>query len=419
MNGNQPAPDLKEQYRNAVLNLPIDNPTAYLREIKRLQSLMLDMEFEQLDHSQEPEKVRKDFNEVKKNTRELRLSPACLRAVQASENSAGGESAPEQSAVEELAVKESTSGEPAVDKSIALTEEPSAKEPANTETTAKKNKKKKKKKPASKNGPVSEQAANHSEEMDSDTEAKALRMRITKNYLDTIRPKNSTDANSGEYRMELIQNVANELLNVKCMVLNFMDTSDSFNAKAMEEMEKLGQRLINLEDGNKDLMAVINELDKVRMRGLKCKNEVKELKDELDDVKLEYEFTKNEVVGVKLELEDTKVKLASVLLVSLNINKDLAEAKKELNVTRQELDVTRQELDVTRRELDATKKELADVKMEFTDTKQELIQFKWEFEDTKTELEEVKEKSQDIEKKMDEMYAWFNKQKEVPLSHFH
>lgn len=94
MDGGQSTPDLKEQYRNAVLNLPIDvsltihtvtsstdlsqNPTAYLREIKRLQGLMLDMEFEQLDHDQEPEKVRKDFNEVKKNTRELRLSPACL-----------------------------------------------------------------------------------------------------------------------------------------------------------------------------------------------------------------------------------------------------------------------------------------------------------------------------------------------------
>lgn len=94
MDVHQPSPDLKEQYRYAVLNLPIDvrhsslsteistelsqNPTAYLRDIKRLQGLMLDMEFEQLDHHQDPEKVRKDFNEVKKNTRELRLSPACL-----------------------------------------------------------------------------------------------------------------------------------------------------------------------------------------------------------------------------------------------------------------------------------------------------------------------------------------------------
>ncbi|KAG9945114.1 hypothetical protein KCU85_g7507, partial [Aureobasidium melanogenum] len=404
MDGGQSTPDLKEQYRNAVLNLPIDNPTAYLREIKRLQGLMLDMEFEQLDHDQEPEKVRKDFNEVKKNTRELRLSPACLRAVQDSENAAGEESALEKPTVEKSAVKKATPGEPAVNEFIALTEEPAAKEPAITETTAKKNKKKKKKKPASKNAASPEPTTNNSE-MDSDAEAKALRMRITHNYLDLIRPKSSTDADSAEYRMELIQNVANELLNVKCMVLNFMDTSDSFNAKAMEEMEKLGERLINLKDGNRDLMAVINELDKLRMRGLKCKKEVKDLKEELDEVKMEYDFTKNEVIGVKLEFEDTKLKLAGVRVVLKDAHNELAEAKKELDVTRQEFAAATLEL------VEATK--------ELKDTKEELIQFKWKFEDAKIELEQVKEKNLDMEKKMNEMYAWFNKQKEVPLSHFH
>ncbi|KAG9693623.1 hypothetical protein KCU95_g6397, partial [Aureobasidium melanogenum] len=417
MDGDQ-SPDLKEQYRNAVLNLPIDNPTAYLREIKRLQGLMLDMEFEQLDHDQEPEKVRKDFNEVKKNTRELRLSPACLRAVQGNDITAGEKSILEQPTVEKLAVKRTTPEEPVVNKFIALTEEPAAKEPAITETNAKKNKKKKKKKPANKNAATPEPITNASE-MDSDTEAKALRMRITQNYLDLIRPKNSTDADSAEYRMELIQNVANELLNVKCMVLNFMDTSDSFNAKAMEEMEKLGERLLNLKDGNRDLMAVINELDKVRMRGLKCKKEVKDLKEEIDEVKMEYEFTKNEVIGVNLECEDTKLKLAGVRVVLKDAHKELAEAKKELDVSKQELAEAKKELKFTRQEFAAATLELVEATKELKDTKEELIQSKWEFEDTKTELEEVKEKNQDMQKKMNEMYAWFNKQKEVPLSHFH
>ncbi|KAH0148740.1 hypothetical protein KCU67_g11331, partial [Aureobasidium melanogenum] len=232
MDGNQSTPDLKKQYRHAVLNLPIDNPTAYLREIKRLQGLMLDMEFEHLDHDQEPEKVRKDFKEVKKNTRELRLSPACLRAVQDSEKVADEEPVPEQSTVNELAVQETTPGEHAVDGPTVndwashelLTNESAAKEPAITETTTtKKNKKRKKKKPASKNAPMPEPAANPSE-MESDAEANALTTRITQIHLEALQPKNSTDPTSEEYKNELIKNISDELLNVKCMVMSFMDT---------------------------------------------------------------------------------------------------------------------------------------------------------------------------------------------------
>ncbi|KAG9959652.1 hypothetical protein KCU61_g7232, partial [Aureobasidium melanogenum] len=386
MDGDQPASDLKEQYRHAVLNLPIDvshafqttrpaidllqNPTAYLREIKRLQGLMLDMEFEYLDHDQEPEKVRKDFEEVKKHTRELRLSRDCLLAVQASEKTAGEEPTPEHSTVGELAVKEMTSGEPFVDMSAVdgsaspehQIEDPAAKDPAITDTTIKKNKKRKKKKPASKNASISEPTTNHSE-VESDTEANALTNRITQTHLEALRPKQSTDPTSEEYKNELIQNIGNELLNVKCMVMSFMDTSDSFSARAMDEMTKLGERLAELKDGTKELMAVINELDKVRSRGLKCKREVRDAKEEL--------------VEVQLELEDTK--------------KELAEVKAEFNVTKQEL---------------------SDVKVELNNTKKGLDQ-------TKLELFEVKEKTEGVEKKMDEMYAWYKKQKEVPLSHFH
>lgn len=88
------APDLEEQFRHAVLNLPVDvhtssctaelhanylqNPVAYLRELKRLQELMLNIEFDLLDHGQEPEKVRQDFRAIKKNVRELLFSPAAL-----------------------------------------------------------------------------------------------------------------------------------------------------------------------------------------------------------------------------------------------------------------------------------------------------------------------------------------------------
>ncbi|KAH0346163.1 hypothetical protein KCU83_g7497, partial [Aureobasidium melanogenum] len=358
MDGDQPASDLKEHYRQAVLNLPIDvshafqttrpaidllqNPTAYLREIKRLQGLMLDMEFEYLDHDQEPEKVRKDFKEAKKNTRELRLSPDCFRAVQGNENTAGEEPASKQSTFDELAVKEMTSGKPAVDMSAFngaaspehQIEEPIANQPAIAEPTTKKNKKKKKRKPASKNAPISEPTTNHPE-IESDAEANALTNRITQIHHEALRPKNFTEPNSEEYKNELIQNIGNELLNVKCMVMSFMDTSDSFSARAMDEMTKLGERLANLKDGTKELMAVINELDQVRSRGLKCKREVRDVKEEL--------------VEVRLEFEDTK---------------------KELN-------------------------------------------------ETKNELAEVKEKNQVMEKKMNEMYAWYKKQKEVPLSHFH
>ncbi|KAH0384034.1 hypothetical protein KCU92_g4776, partial [Aureobasidium melanogenum] len=350
MDGNQPTPDLKGQYRHAVLNLPIDNPTAYLREIKRLQGLMLDMEFEHLDHDQEPEKVRKDFKEVKKNTRELRLSPACLRAVQDSEKVADEEPVPEQSTVDELAVQEPTPGEHAVDGPTVndwashepLTNESAAKEPAITETTTtKKNKKRKKKKPASKNAPMPEPAANPSE-MESDTEANALTTRITQIHLEALQPKTSTDPTSEEYKNELIKNISDELLNVKCMVMSFMDTSDSFSARAMDEMTKLGERLANLKDGTKELMAVINELDKVRSRGIKCKREVRDVKEELIEVQLDFEDTKTELAEVKQELKETK-----------------------------------------------------------------------------NELAEVKEKNEGTEKKMDEMYAWYKKQKEVPLSHFH
>ncbi|KAG9664570.1 hypothetical protein KCU95_g8318, partial [Aureobasidium melanogenum] len=375
MDGNQPAPDLKEQYRHAVLNLPIDNPTAYLREIKRLQGLMLDMEFEHLDHDQEPEKVRKDFKEVKKNTRELRLSPACLRAIQGNENAAGEEPAPEQPAVKKTiigqpAVKKTTIAEPAVDKSASndsspqwhLTEEAAAKESATTETTAKKNKKRKKKKPASKTTPVPESTANHSE-MESNAEANALTNRITQIHLEAIQPKNSTDPNSEEYKNELIQNIGNELLNVKYMVMNFMDTSDNFSARALDEMNKLGERLANLKDGTKELMAVINELDKVRSKAIKLKRELRDVKEELIEVKLDFEGT-----------------------------------KKELNITQNEL---------------------ADVKSVFKDTKNELAKAKKELSDTKNKLAEVKEMEQDMEKKMNEMYAWYKKQKEVPLGHFH
>ncbi|KAH0280452.1 hypothetical protein KCU91_g1014, partial [Aureobasidium melanogenum] len=341
MDGDQPALDLKQQYRHAVLNLPIDNPPAYLREIKRLQGLMLDMEFEYLDHDQEPEKVRKDSKEVKKHTRELRLSPDCLHAVQGNENTAGEEPASERSTFDELAVKEMTSRKPAVDMSAVngtaspehQIEEPDANQPAIAETTTKKNKKKKKK-PASKNAPISEPTTNHSE-VESDTEANALTNRITHIHLEALRPKQSTDPTSEEYKNELIQNIGHELLNVKFMVMSFMDTSDSFSARAMDEMTKLGERLANLKDGTKELMAVINELDKVRSRGLKCKREVRDVKEEL--------------VEVQSEFEDTK---------------------KELN-------------------------------------------------ETKNELAEVKEKNQVMEKKMNEMYAWYKKQKEVPLSHFH
>ncbi|KAG9858632.1 hypothetical protein KCU98_g533, partial [Aureobasidium melanogenum] len=365
MDGNQPAPDLKEQYRHAVLNLPIDNPTAYLREIKRQQGLILDMEFEHLDHDQEPEKVRKDFKEVKKNTRELRLSPACLRAVQASENAAGEEPAPEQPAVEEPAVKETTFAEPAVDKSASndsTSQEHLIEESATTEITAKKNKKKKKKKPASKTIPVPESTVNHSE-MESDAKANALTNRITQIHLEAIQPKKSTDPNSEEYKNELIRNIGNELLNVKYMVMNFMDTSDNFSARALDEMNKLGERLANLKDGTKELMAVINELDKVRSKVIKLKRELRDVKEELIEVKLDFEGT-----------------------------------KKELNITQNEL---------------------ADVKSVFKDTKNELAKAKKELSDTKNELAEVKEMKQDMEKKMNEMYAWYKKQKEVPLGHFH
>ncbi|KAG9711208.1 hypothetical protein KCU77_g129, partial [Aureobasidium melanogenum] len=348
MDGNQPTPDLKEQYRHAVLNLPIDNPTAYLREIKRLQGLMLDMEFGHLDHDQELEKVRKDFKEVKKNTRELRLSPACLRAVQGSESAASEEPVPEQSATEDLAVKKSTSEEPVVDMPALNNsaspehqiEDRAAKDPATTETTTKKNKKRKKKS-ASKNASMTEPAVNHSE-MESDTEANALTTRITQIHLEALQPKSSTDPTSEKYKNELIKNISDELLNVKFMVMSFMDTSDSFSARAMDEVTKLGERLANLKGGTKELMAVINELDKVRSRAIRCKREVRDVKEELIEVQLDFEDTKNE----------------------------LAEVKTELNAT-------------------------------------------------KHELSEIKEKNQDTEKKMNEMYAWYKKQKEMPLGHFH
>ncbi|KAG9516482.1 hypothetical protein KCV07_g6781, partial [Aureobasidium melanogenum] len=392
MDGNQPTPDLKEQYRYAVLNLPIDNPTAYLREIKRLQGRMLDMEFEHLDHNQEPEKVRKDFKDVKKNTRELRLSPACLRAVQDSERAADEEPVPEQSTVDQLAVKAMTSGEhavdgPAVNDSASpehQTEEPAAKDPAITETTTtKKNKKRKKKKPASKDASMPEPAANPSE-MESDTKANALTTRITQIHLEALQPKSSTDPNSEGYKNELIKNISDELLNVKCMVMSFMDTSDSFSARAMDEMTKLGERLANLKDGTKELMAVINELDKVRSRGIKCKREVRDVKEELIEVQLDFEDTKTELAEVKQELFETK--------------KELAEVKAEFHVTKQEL---------------------SDVNSELNSTKEELAEVKQELSETKNELAEVREKNKGTEKKMDEMYAWYKKQKEVPLGHFH
>ncbi|KAG9723070.1 hypothetical protein KCU73_g13807, partial [Aureobasidium melanogenum] len=158
------------------------------------------------------------------------------------------------------------------------------------------------------------------------------------------------------YKNELIKNISDELLNVKCMVMSFMDTSDSFSARAMDEMTKLGERLANLKDGTKELMAVINELDKVRSRGIKCKREVRDVKEELIEVQLDFEDTKTE----------------------------LAEVKTEFNITKQELN--------------ETNGELAEVK---------------------NELAEVKKKNQGMEKKMDEMYAWYKKQKEVPLGHFH
>ncbi|KAH0026391.1 hypothetical protein KCU78_g4384, partial [Aureobasidium melanogenum] len=308
MDGNQPTPDLKEQYRHAVLNLPIDNPTAYFRKIKRLQGLMLDMEFEHLDYDQEPETVRKDFKEVKKNTRELRLSPACL----GSENAAGEEHVPEQSTVEELAVKETTSGEPVVDMSAvndSASPEHQIEDPAAiTETTTKKNKKGKKKKPTNRNAPVPEPNTNHSE-MESDAEANALTNRITQIHLETIQPKNPADPNSEEYKKELIKNISDELLNVKCMVMSFMDTSDSFSARAMDEMTKLGERLANLKDGTKELMAVINELDKVRSRGIRCKRELRDVKEELIEVRLEFEDTKNELAEVKEKNQDMEKKM--------------------------------------------------------------------------------------------------------------
>ncbi|KAG9702985.1 hypothetical protein KCU73_g18232, partial [Aureobasidium melanogenum] len=163
------------------------------------------------------------------------------RAVQDSDKAAGEEPVPEQSTVDELAVKETTSGEHAVDGPAVndwasyepLTEESAAKEPAITEiTTTKKNKKKK---PASKNAPMPKPAVNPSE-MESDTEANALTTRITQIHLEALQPKNSTDPTSEEYKNELIKNISDELLNVKCMVMSFMDTSDSFSARAMDEM---------------------------------------------------------------------------------------------------------------------------------------------------------------------------------------
>lgn len=94
MDDHKSTPDLKEQFRHAVLNLPIDvslipgstrtsadhlqNPTEYLRQIKRVEGLMLDMEYENMDHNQEANDVRKNFLDIKKNVRELALSPPLL-----------------------------------------------------------------------------------------------------------------------------------------------------------------------------------------------------------------------------------------------------------------------------------------------------------------------------------------------------
>ncbi|KAK5999401.1 hypothetical protein QM012_005526 [Aureobasidium pullulans] len=385
MDGDQPASDLVEQYRHAVHNMPVDNPPEYLKEIKRLQGLMLNIEFEHLDYDQEPEQVTKDVKEIKKNVRQL-LSPAFLCAIQDRESDLGEEQTPEeaveqqaaehvaasQSSPEQLANKGLVFNEAAVENPVpeeSIVDDlalngPLTEQAGITDTAVKKKKKrksKKKKKSTSDNTTVADPVADFFDIPDIHKDGLLRHLRTI--HLQSIRPKSSNDEDSEEYKAELVNNLSQELWRVKVKVAEIACTHQLFGDKIQ---------------GNLEMVKAGVEVDKIQLRDL-----TKEVEKKIKGVKAELKDVKMEPNKFKVELED--------------MTKELNEAKTDLNGYK--------------RDLNATKKELKGTKEELTEVRQELS-------DTKSELSDVKKKNEEMAEKMDEMYAWFEKQKELAVSHF-
>lgn len=416
MDDHQPVPDLKEQFRHAVLNLPIDvslfhqsegtsadylqNPTEFLRQVKRVEGLMLDMEFENMDHNQEPNELRKNFLESKKNVRELVLSPALLvgltsfvifsciysclpqRAIVTGENGAGEEPAPDntleelpiedlaslQSILEQPPIEKSNGKEPAVEESIvndSTLNEPLTEEPAIINASNNKKKRKmKKKKSASVTTTVTHPIADFFDIPDINEDGLLARLRTM--HLQAIRPKSSSDKNSEEYKAELVNNLSNELWMIKVKVAEIGCTHSTFGEFIDGQVEKVQQEV---------------EVDK------------KQLKDLSEEVKKEFKGFNTQLKEVKMEPKKFKVEFE-------DIAKELNEVKKDFNIVK--------------RELNDTKKELKGTKPKLTELGEAL-------NDTKIELSDVKKKNEAMEKemeKMGDMYAWFEKQRKLAVSHF-
>lgn len=429
MDDHQPTPDLKEQFRHAVLSLPIDvssirgstrtsadylqNPTEYLRQIKRVEGLMLDIEYENMDHN-EPNEMRKNLLETKRNVRELVLSPAlfvslacfiilsCIHscstqhAIVNGENGAVTEPAPEdileqlpiedfaplQSILEQHPTQKSDSNQPAVEESVtkestfndSTLTEPLTEEPTIINASDKKKKRKTKKKKSSGNTTVTDPIVDFFDIPDINEDGLLGRLRTI--HLQAIRPKSSSDKKSEEYKAELVNNLSNELWMIKVKVAEIGCINSKFGDYIEGQVEKVEKEV---------------EVDKKQLEGLT---------DELNEVKMECKEVKTKLKEVRAELKEVKMGPMKF---------------------RVELEDITKELDAVRRDFNGVKRELNDTKKVLKDTTTELADIKEELNNTKNELSDVKKKTEAMEKemeKMGEMYAWYEKQEELAVSHF-
>lgn len=147
--------------------------------------------------------------------------------------------------------------------------------------------------------------------------------------------------------------------------------------------EVLGDVIRDIEQGEKDLA-------QARIDGQK---ELDDAKRELEDAAIEIADGEKELDDAKKELEDGKIKLD-------NAERELIDAKKEVDDGRAELEENRAKIEDAKRELEDAERELIDAKKELDDALKELEDGKKELEDAKREIEDGEQKLKDAEKEL-------------------
>lgn len=295
--------------------------------------------------------------------------------------------APLQSILEQYPTQKSDGRKPVVEE--PMTKEPLDKEPTANDSTLtelqieeptivnasdKKKKRKTKKKKSSGNATVTDPIVDFFDIPDINEDGLLARLRTI--HLQAIRPKSSSDKKSEEYKAELVNNLSNELWIIKVKVAEIGCIHSKFGDYIEGQVEKVEKEV---EADKKQLAGLSNDLNEVKMACKGVKTELKEAKSELKEVKMGPQ-------KFRVELEDITKELDAV-------KRDFNDAKRELNHTKKEL----------------------------KGTKTKLAEMEEALNNTKNELSDVKKKTEAMEKemeKMGEMYAWYEKQKELAVSHF-